>query len=277
MGFKLKGSSATKKFMENQGPKSRFNQLKISAERKQYKLFILGPVGEAPLVGETNDHVMFLAGKFLGHCVSPEVDGGKDKLNEVGFKVFGKYGKSDSKKLSQAHKLFFSKKEYFINVLDYADMNGEGVPEPKVLKVPKCLFDLIDEKLKSCVDENGEPDLTEMCDFEDGFPVLLQHNGQKGLLRKYKVDWAKKPAKLISGGLLTEEDLEGLSKKCYNLDKIQRKFDADEYEKFYGIAKKEAMKAGVDIDNLSEDSDSEAEENFGDDDSFDKDIESDFE
>jgi len=277
MAFNLKGSSATKKFMEKQGSKSKFNQLKISAERTKYKLLLLGPVGKAPLVGETNDHTMFAGGKFLGHCVSPEVDGGKDKLNELGFKLYEKYGKSDSKKLSGLHSMAFSRKEYFVNVLDFADMDGESVPEPKVLKIPKCVYDLITDKIPKLTDEDGELDLTEMCHPDEGLPIMLQHNGKKGLLRKYKVDWGKKPVSLISKGILTEEDLEVLSKKCYNLDKIQRSFNAEDYEKFYGLVKKSIADAGVDIDNLS-DGDS-AEENFGDsddDNGFDDDIDSDF-
>jgi len=245
MALHLKSSaskSAAKKQAERGG--SGMKQYKMEG-KKMARLLILPPADEAEAVfGMNQEHKHFGADKKpIVTVASPFAFDEKDELAIKGFILKKKYEKlDDSDKKKGLWRDFVPKKEMWVNVLDLDDLDA-GVQQ---FNLPGSAQEVVMDELEDVGD-----DLTTICDFVEGRPLIMKSNQKTGLQRRYKVKFAAEGAELD----LTDEEKEAIEKAIFPLSKVQKKFKQEDYDKLEAFLKKKAKALGVNIDEINVKSD----------------------
>jgi hypothetical protein len=255
MGFKMK-SKATKKAVkaatESGGGLKRF---KWDDNRLSGELLILAPVNDdMGAVFTSKNHEYWVNGRPVSKAGTPsyssknggEATGEEDKLVTLGWKLRDKYANSKNEKKKDFWRKCMLNTQHHCVVLDLKNIEAG----PMVYTMPTSVSDVVLEEIKDTLAE--EDDLTSICDFDEGRRLYIKTNGEKGKKRKYKIIKFKDAVNLIEDGALSEEDLEEMSKKVYDLSKLQMKYSDESFEKHYEFIVEKAKKLGIDIDDLDE-------------------------
>jgi hypothetical protein len=202
--------SAAKKSKEKAST-GRVNYLKL---KDQTTGVVLLPSADGKtFIKEMSVHQYYSPAKkqMLVNVSSPEMDGEKDPIKDVGWKYREKYMESDNKKLKDLWKIFMPKDVRSVNVLNVKDFEA-GV---QVMNMPKIVFDNVTEEILEC---ETQEELDAICHFDKGRVLKIKHNGKTGLFKKYEIaKFLNKPAGLIESGKFDEETLQGM---LYDLEKL---------------------------------------------------------
>lgn len=253
MAFKLK-SSASKEALKKQQERGGSGMKAFKMDSKKIaRLLILPPVDEKEAIFAVNqEHKHFdnATKRPIVMCASPFAFNEKDDLAMIGFAMKKKFEKLDDKdKKKDLWRHFLPKKEYYVNVLDLDDLDA-GVYQ-------FCLPGSAVEVLMDELEDVGD-DLTTICDFDEGRPLIVKSNMKKGLQRRYKIKFAAEGAELD----LSDEEKEAIEKSIYQLSKVQKKFKQEDYDKLRDFLTKKAKALGVNINDMlkSNDDDEDAVE-----------------
>jgi hypothetical protein len=184
-----------------------FGPKQMKLDKVKTVVLILPPIDEeATLIMETNTYEIYRGpeGKkeFVMKVASPQFVQLPDAVMKKGFTLRNKFKDSENKKLQEVWKNYMPKTNYYVNAIEVTD--GKALKEgPKILKLPKPAYDLVISELK-----DNDYDFRSFTDLNEGRPLVIEHNGEKGFKKKYTaVKFMAKGQKLLEKGLVDEEKL----------------------------------------------------------------------
>ena len=218
------------------------------AAKKQ--LLVCPPTSEEKAVFFTGTfHILFMGGKFLGKCGSPAFDGERDKIADLGWALKDKYAKSSNKKKQEAWRMCMPSRPTYVNVIDLT--NEDTIKAgPMIYNMSGAVAEVVLDEIKDI--EEGDGDLTPLCDFDEGKVLQIRSNGEKGLKRRYKAKFLSDTASLIEDGVANEVLIAEWADKMTDLESLQPKFVEEEYEKYFSKLKKILSEMGIDVDAVLE-------------------------
>lgn len=261
--FNMK-SKASKEAAKKATAKGGVSNFKM--EGKKANLLILGEVDGKPAVFTARHHEIWANKRPVSKYGAPGVDGETDKVSDLGWKLRDKYKDNKNDKKKDFFKKFLPKTSHVVNVLDLDNLDRG----PQVYQMSGAVSEVVLEEFIDMGD-----DQTSICDFDEGRILEIKTNGKQGLQKRYKCKFLAETAGLLENNDISEEELEDIADKTYDLTKLQQAYTKEAEEKHLELLAKAADKLGINIDDLVADddnSDDEFEEAENDDDGFDDEI-----
>ncbi len=251
MGFVTK----SKKIAEKTGSIGGSSMDFFKVNPKGSELLILPPVelsnGElSEVLFTTIKHEYFktVSGKRIlaKHASSPSFNDEKDELTDLGWKIKDFYKNSDSKRENEFWSNLVPNKKDHIVVLDLNDIDAG----PQIYGMSSAVSKVVKKELSKAGD-----DISSLTDFDDGRILLIETNGEKGKKIRYTAEFLDETANLLVDKVINDKDIDKWVNSFPNMQKLQPKFDEQEFQDYVDFMYDKADAEGVnlDIDEATED------------------------